>query len=153
MTPANARAASCQVISIHLCMEDMAMNWPESIHLCMVSHERSPDEVRLDKARPADARERRRQRPEGWPDVDGAKSVSRQFLLALPGHRRFPLAAVAQLARAINRSGYPGARSREGRTGPSEASHDAGLQREARPGPSHQVVGRRRRGCCEDRRD
>src|SRR5277367_3768412 len=36
MTPAIARAASCQVMTIHLCMEHMAMNWPESIHMCMV---------------------------------------------------------------------------------------------------------------------
>src|SRR5438105_4015921 len=36
MTPAVARAASCQFMTIHLRTETWRIAWPESIHLCMV---------------------------------------------------------------------------------------------------------------------
>src|SRR5262249_3953727 len=102
-----------------------------------------PDKIRLDTTRPADAGERGSQRLEGRPNVDKAKGVSWQFLLALPRHCRLPVAGIAKLARAYDRSGHSGNR-RESRTRPSEASYEASIYRETQLGPSHKVLGRRR---------
>ena len=107
-------------------------------------HDRSPDQGRLDNARPADAGERRRQRAEGRPDGHPAKGVARQLLLALPGYRRFPRPALAELAGALDRPGDSRPRRQAGRTGPPEDLHEAGLCRQARPRPGRAVVGRRR---------
>ncbi len=48
-----------------------------------------PGKARLDRTRPADPGQRWSQRPEGWPNGDGAEGIPGQFLLALPRHCHF----------------------------------------------------------------
>ena len=57
--------------------------------------------------------ERRTQRLEGWANVDHAEGVAWQFLLTLPRHSRFPVADIAKMARAHDRSGHSATRGRE----------------------------------------